>query len=402
MIELRLGTWEQFKLNTLSNYNEWGSSLSIEHYWERESVSKVHVTGHRAWILVDSEKPDEILASCETYTQKSPYCLKGTKEILYGLSESVASVYVEPKHRNKGYASKLMKSLYDRFKNQEKRIFCDLFSDINPIVYEKCGWIQNPATTFKINLNDDLIVSKFLNSFIDNNNNNNNKNKNGSSSDESKTVESLEINENNSKPITEENIEFILKKGIEHTKETLIQIANHENTINNSSIENVFSKQFTTAEFYWEISQAKLYSTCIEGFETPSVFGHCILDNDIGNLTDSNNVKSFIVWTFDFREKTLKILKLFADSELDFKYLLKKAYEQALKSKLQFIYAWWPNSSSDKFKKEFVNSINQEITIRENSIPMVTSWINLNGNHKSNNENINNGIWINVEKYCWV
>ncbi|KAN0016059.1 hypothetical protein ACTFIU_006012 [Dictyostelium citrinum] len=404
MLELRLGTWEQFKLNTYSNYQEWGNSINIEHYWERERVSKDHVTGHRPWILVDSEQPDEILASCETYTQESPYCFKGTNEIKFGLSESVASVFVEPKHRNKGYATKLMKLLYDRFKNEDKRIFCDLYSDINPIVYEKCGWIQNPPTTLKINLKDELIVSKFLNSI------NNNK------ADEVSVSKEFEINENNSKPITEGNIEIILKKGIEHTKRVLLEIANQNETINNSSIEYVFSKQFTKSEFYWEISQAKLYSTAIEGFEAPTVFGHCILNKEIArggcdddDLTDFNDVKSFIVWTFDYREKCLKILKLFADSELDFKFLLKKSYDQALKSNFQSIFAWWPKSSSDKFKKEYIDSINQEIIIRNGSIPMVTSWINLNGNTNNNNNhstdndnNINKGIWINVEKFGWV
>ncbi|EAL61362.1 hypothetical protein DDB_G0292012 [Dictyostelium discoideum AX4] len=385
MLELRLGTWEQFKLNTYSNYPEWGDSINIEHYWERERVSKDCVTGHRPWILVDSEQPDEILASCESYTQESPYCLKGTNEIKYGLSESIASVFVEPKHRNKGYATKLMKLIYDRFKNQDKRIFCELYSDINPIVYEKCGWIQNPPTTLKINLNDNTTVSKFLNS-INNNDN-----------------QFEFINENNSKPVTESNIELVLKKGIEHTEKTLIEIANHNET--NSSIEYVFSKQFTKSEFYWEISQAKLYSTIIEGFEAPTVFGHCILNKKVDELKDFNDVKSFIVWTFDYREKCLKILKLFADSELDFKFLLKKSYDQALKSNLQSILAWWPKSSNDKFKKEFVDSINQEIIIRDGSIPMVTSWINLNGNNNNNNNSstdINKGIWINVEKFGWV
>ncbi|KAM9992592.1 hypothetical protein ACTFIY_010040 [Dictyostelium cf. discoideum] len=385
MLELRLGTWEQFKLNTYSNYQEWGNSINIEHYWERERISKDYVTGHRPWILVDSEQPDEILASCESYTQESPYCLKGTNEIKYGLSESIASVFVEPKHRNKGYATKLMKLIYDRFKNQDKRIFCELYSDINPIVYEKCGWIQNPATTLKINLNDSIMVSKFLNS-INNNDN-----------------QFEFLNENNSKPVTESNIELVLKKGIEHTEKTLIEITNHNET--NSSIEYVFSKQFTKSEFYWEISQAKLYSTFIEGFEAPTVFGHCILNKEV-ELKDFNDVKSFIVWTFDYREKCLKILKLFADSELDFKFLLKKSYDRALKSNFHSILAWWPKSSSDKFKKEFVDSINQEIVIRDGSIPMVTSWINLNGNNNNNSNNvltdINKGIWINVEKFGWV
>ncbi|EGC37793.1 hypothetical protein DICPUDRAFT_29694 [Dictyostelium purpureum] len=359
---LKQGTSEDFINATKLNYEEWGSGLTMDQYLERETVSKKYVSGHRPWILVDKENENQVLASCETFSNESLYAFKGDTKIYRGISESVASVFIEQKYRGKGLSSQLMKQLYSRFES-EGRIFCDLYSDVDPKVYSKCGWNSYPATSLKVDLSNTEKNSKFI-------------------------KQDYTLQEANSRKITEENIGMVLEKDIETTQKELIEFVNSDRNTNSFA----FTKLFTTTEFYWEISQSKVYATSLN-INTPTTYGHVIFN------TKDGSVQSYIVWSLDFRASELKVLKLVAQSEIEFKFLIKKAYEQALEYNFKYIYSWWCESTS-KFNKAFVESIGYEIIIRDGSIPMVCSWIKDNNTNQLLDQS--KGIWINVEKFGWV
>ncbi|EFA77199.1 hypothetical protein PPL_12407 [Heterostelium album PN500] len=150
--ELREATWEEFHQNTIDNFVEWGHPLNIDAYWQREVDSKDVVSNHRPWCFLYN---GVTVASCETYGENSAYCYVENDEykLLRGRSESVASVFVAIKYRNKGYATKMMRMLRERC-HKEGAIFVDLYSDIDPIVYEKCGWHKQPDTSIIIDTTD--------------------------------------------------------------------------------------------------------------------------------------------------------------------------------------------------------------------------------------------------------
>ena len=129
---LTLASEEQKLERDRVTFPEWGARLSLPQYLERERALRAHPfsRGMRTWLLTDGP---EVLASCETYDNRSQV---GPHR---GVSWSIASVYVEERHRRRGHATRLMDLLAEEAARREVQA-CVLFSDVGTAIYERAGF----------------------------------------------------------------------------------------------------------------------------------------------------------------------------------------------------------------------------------------------------------------------
>lgn len=143
---LRPATHDEYLQQTRKNFPEWGSTLSLDQYLNRElSLLKTRYgKTSTCWVLViDSE----VKCSCETYPRRCIYSsADGLEE---GLCWSVASVFTDPEHRGKGYASRMMELLYERCKI-EGCIASNLYSDVGHDFYARFGWKSHQSNVLEI------------------------------------------------------------------------------------------------------------------------------------------------------------------------------------------------------------------------------------------------------------
>ena len=118
--------------------------MPLELYLKREEalndgeLCRKHM---RMWLLKND--CNEVLASCETYGGRIWY---GQAEgDLDGLKlETVASVLVEPRLRDQGYAGTLMRMLGECL-TYEGVAAAALYSDVGPGLYRRAGYLLHPA-----------------------------------------------------------------------------------------------------------------------------------------------------------------------------------------------------------------------------------------------------------------
>lgn len=146
---LREASQEEYvKINSI-NFEVWGHPLSLEDYLDREStLAKVAKDERQSWVLL---RGDEIVSSCETY--RRPILAKIDGKIISGSSFGVASVYTPPQVRRNGYATVMMKMLYEKiFSGRDDLIGSHLYSDIGPKFYHKLGWNIYPSIAAEIDV----------------------------------------------------------------------------------------------------------------------------------------------------------------------------------------------------------------------------------------------------------
>ncbi|EGG15841.1 hypothetical protein DFA_09510 [Cavenderia fasciculata] len=368
-VKLVKATWEQFKKSTYDNYEAWGSKLTVEQYWNREADSKEFAQNHRPWVLLN--KDEEIVASCETYEYDSFYCnLESDQpDIQYATSQGIASVFVEQKYRGKGYAASLMKHLNAQVKN-EGSMMTDLYSDIEPKVYEKCGWHIHPANTFII---DSEITMK-----ID--------------SDITYKPVTIDTIDTVSDWIIKNNDLYIKEKWFETKSEQQQQQQNDTTSSTSSSaspIKYIYGKLMKKNHIMWHIKQVQTYANALDTKPYPETFG-CVA-NQPGN-------GGYIIWSHDIRDDCLNILSVAADNQVVFYTLLEKALEEARTYKFKHV-MFWVNDWS-KFRSEWLTNIGIEISVREGSVPMVCSFVKQGDQEKVDTSS--SGKWINIEKFGWI
>lgn len=107
---LRESSPEEYLKILSINFKVWGHPLSLEDYNDREfTLAKIAQDERQSWVLT---RGDEILSSCETY--KRPILAKIEGAIIGGSSFGVASVFTPVELRGNGYASIMMKMLYEK------------------------------------------------------------------------------------------------------------------------------------------------------------------------------------------------------------------------------------------------------------------------------------------------
>ena len=137
------------------SFAEWGDSLTLPQYLEEsEYLTEVPLAGNGgmvSWILTDKTQPPTqrlILGSCETI-RKGAF-VTNKKE---GLSEKVvygiASVFVNPTYRHRGYGTRLMHELAKAIPTWHAGSLVTtasiLYSDIGKGYYSKRGWPAFPV-----------------------------------------------------------------------------------------------------------------------------------------------------------------------------------------------------------------------------------------------------------------
>jgi predicted N-acetyltransferase YhbS len=132
-MQLRLATDAEKVARDRVTFPEWGTRLSLEQYLEREAVLRAHPfsRGMRTWLLLEGA---DVLASCETFDNVS--CVGADP----GVTWSIASVYVEERHRGRGHATKLMDLVAEEASRQGVQA-CVLFSDVGTRIYERSGFV---------------------------------------------------------------------------------------------------------------------------------------------------------------------------------------------------------------------------------------------------------------------
>ena len=136
------------------NSEEWSEGLGVEVHLQREqaqvdtfSTSKHDHPGQVNWILLDHEASDDILAACEVLYRPALRCINN--EVTEGPAYGIASVYCQPKHRNRGYATIMMRLVAKQLKS---KMACALWSDIGPDFYARFGWKTFPSQAVVIDV----------------------------------------------------------------------------------------------------------------------------------------------------------------------------------------------------------------------------------------------------------
>jgi ribosomal protein S18 acetylase RimI-like enzyme len=122
------------------SHAEWGAGLTATAHVARERRLRNGLwprSTHDTWALVDA---DQVLASCETYR------VACTVDGEPGLAWEIASVFVEPLLRGRGYATRLLEELSARLRPEPGARALVLYSDVAPSrLYERLGFVARPA-----------------------------------------------------------------------------------------------------------------------------------------------------------------------------------------------------------------------------------------------------------------
>jgi GNAT superfamily N-acetyltransferase len=125
---------------TLHNsYEEFAAPLlTLDQYIDRERYLGEQAFAKRltCWVLLNEE--NDILSACETY--KRPCMARIDGKLIQGDCMAIGSVVTPPRHRKKGYATRMLKLLKDQMHSMEGVISSTLYSDIGPTYYDRLGW----------------------------------------------------------------------------------------------------------------------------------------------------------------------------------------------------------------------------------------------------------------------
>ncbi|ORZ36473.1 hypothetical protein BCR44DRAFT_1498965 [Catenaria anguillulae PL171] len=157
---------------TRLNHAEWGKKTAVADYLIREHAllsSELTKQAHTSWALMhkdhaekwakrvdpieaDDENQPPILAACEAFIRPAVVKLSGSAEVeeQESVMISIGSVFVQAKHRGKGYAQTLMVKLREWMLAQYPQGgFSNLYSDIGPKFYSRLGWQVYPSSSLK-------------------------------------------------------------------------------------------------------------------------------------------------------------------------------------------------------------------------------------------------------------
>ncbi|CAG8844498.1 20446_t:CDS:1, partial [Racocetra persica] len=181
-------------------------------------------------------------------------------------------------YRHKGYASKLVELLSDKFKIEYKAKFSYLYSEIGPNFYPRLGWKIFSHKEIRFNV-DNKYLTPLENS------------------------ESI-IAINNS------NLEYVVNKDCELIKNDL-------GKLNKKSVAILPTKP----AFYWLFQKTKLYSNFLTDDNDSKLFGAIIMNEKNNSISKNFNenfndelLENFIMWNHDFKDNKLFIIRFRSDS----------------------------------------------------------------------------------------
>jgi ribosomal protein S18 acetylase RimI-like enzyme len=126
------------------HHQVWGEGFELPLYLKREEAllaAEFCHARHRMWLLQGED--GQVLASAETYLGHMSG-LQLTGAVVPLRLETIASVVVDPRLRNQGYAARLMQELDARLRFEGTQV-ATLYSDVGPALYRKAGYLLHPA-----------------------------------------------------------------------------------------------------------------------------------------------------------------------------------------------------------------------------------------------------------------
>ncbi|KAK4056081.1 hypothetical protein OIO90_002812 [Microbotryomycetes sp. JL221] len=313
---------QQYHQSLVNQHPSWGTGFTLDQFIDREH--KLLETGMgkqmQCWVLVpkDDTSTSDILCSCETYKRSILWIERAATPVIDAVGYSVASVFTPPNNRGKGYAQHMMTTLHSKFKSShhhhhhhhqnddhhkpeqdddDDAVVSFLYSDVGDF-YSRAGppgWhIQGIKTTvWQVDTypsNDTTLP-----------------------------------NDNHSiQPITQADFSRIANKDAQLMKQEL-------------SKSNSFPSFATLpwqGSYDWQITKAITYARSND-LNPPTEWGFQLVDNQ--NESEELN---FIIYNFELKRKTMKILRIRSTSSKKFEILLDQIVSIALEFGVERIIAW--------------------------------------------------------------
>lgn len=136
---LRIATPAECLARDRLTHPEWGQLLGLGPWQLRERRLRGHAWARRAMRSWWLEEEGIALASCETFATP---CALGDGRV--GVSEGIASVFVEPGLRKRGLGTALIDALVARLA-EEGALAAHLFSDVGVAQYARSGFVGEPV-----------------------------------------------------------------------------------------------------------------------------------------------------------------------------------------------------------------------------------------------------------------
>ncbi|CAG8549023.1 10225_t:CDS:1 [Paraglomus brasilianum] len=305
---------EQTKITNRNSFVEWGKGLSLDQYFERETIlANLDFTRDNfiVWVLVPKEDPNtlDIISSCETF-RRTAFVTISPGVIEEHICYSIASVFTPPSNRNNSYASTMLLLLSNKLKEQGAS-FSFLYSDVGPVFYRRLGWQVYSHTEIRLDVSKPIEYEG--------------------------NVTLTPIKYNDIKHIAEKDC-GLLKLEMRYTGQRAMAVVPSASCIE------------------WMDMRAKYFANACD-IDEPTEWGTVVSSRD-----DS---LEFVLWCHEFNEKELLVLRLRTDGSNHqvTRALLRQAQTEALKHNLDKVIIWNKNIADVLNKDEI------EIVERERSLP---------------------------------
>lgn len=354
------------------NFAAWGYPYhTLEQYVERETLlrqtpfSKTRLT---TWVLIEPEKPLDILSACETYEYPCLMLVKG--EVIEGICHAIASVFTPPHHRRKGHAATMLTSLLAQLKEKKDAIASTLYSDIGPEFYAKLGWEPHPSLSLVHQFEySDTTGSQLIG-------------RSSISSSESSDGASSDSGYSSSEP---ENCTLL---NIDEVKSSIEDDASRIRTdflkrsllLKDEGVQATFVVLPCWESLYWLFIRAVFYANTINSK----------IEYSGASYQNSDN---YITWTHDINESTLLVTRIHATFRQSALSLLKCAIKEAAKWKFTKLELWDPSDDLVAWAQD-LPLCNFQVEHRTASLPSLVFWGKDLKGEKPN--------WICNETFAWV
>ncbi|RHY28563.1 hypothetical protein DYB32_005873 [Aphanomyces invadans] len=330
-----------------NTYSSWGApQLTFEEYLDREHeliatpFAKETLTGY---VLVPKSNPttDDILCYVEVF--KRPVWYKSTRLNGY----SVGSVYTPAKHRKKGYAATTLKLIQEGMRADQQQnqpsgtptiVISNLYSDIGPKYYASKGWTVYASQQLVLPATHSLPAISSAPLLVQ--------------------VESLDA----------------------LTRVCQADIARMQLQTQASATPAVYF-ELTPSAVLWFHTRAAFYARTKRSLASAPT-SHGVF------IASGTSIDSFIVWTHDFKNNALTVLRCHTASPAIFPTLLDAALRESRAWSLASVVVWNPEAAW------LTDDLRALVASRDDSLPSLLV---------TENQKAVEGVhWLGNDKYVWV
>ncbi|KAJ1562204.1 hypothetical protein HK405_014767 [Cladochytrium tenue] len=292
------------------SFPQWGPPLDEAGYINREiTLAKVGRSfAPRQWVLVPSDDKEtlDILSSCETLLRQGVLVLPdGSRR--EGRVASIASVFTAEKHRRRGYAARMLTQLARAAETEYPDLLgMALYSDIGPVYYARLGWQPMDTWTTTVRVPDHLATE----------------------APASEGLAVVELSEADVPGLLEADGEARVKRAVNDARADgcprLVELQNADSNV-------------------WHRTRGLLYSTKNAGDEPPavaSVVGAQVVLAPSGHTEAGEVGPVFALWSYNYKEGSVDILRLAANRSVDVAALFRAAATAAVRAGLPVVRAW--------------------------------------------------------------